>query len=813
MKRPISFLPLFVAAIFPFVSVQACGPFFSEDVFVRKLGADHPADFVAGKLGVILPTYNRADLTFAYRYLDGGVLSPEEQKPFQPKSSDEQARGLETENTKGSPNPTYYSEPAGPADLWLDVRGRYAPPHPEVHPVKQFNVVYRAGSFLAGEYENCLADAFRTAVATLESRAKTWGPQSPELADWIKAQDAVFSNCAGDSHPYFTSPDKPVIHPAQPTDAPSNAPLLLRQDRAYQKAAAQFYAAQFAPSRAGFQAIAQDSGSPWRGIARYLVARTLIREAFFSANKDDAPQGMADFNPNLMKQAQHELESMGNSQLPGISSRAIQQMLNLVRLRTEPAARLREISTALAGPKPDPDYKQDLEDLNWYLNNKLDSSAIREDFDAEELHKRPQAEFDKAFTSANDISSTAPLIDWLITFQSPSEPARKHALFEWQHHTSSIPWLLAAIAKASADNLESTALIQAAANVSPSSPAWPTITYHRLRLLIDTGHPSDARRELETDFPHIQATGSESAVNLFTGLRMRTAPTLNAALADAPRKILERSSQQQRALDECLEVIKDPKRKYDCKEDKSPVEFSADAVSIFNNALPLDTLAQTAQSKALPAPLSQSVAMMTWVRAVLLKNDRVAAQMLPLLPQKLQQQTGRGVGFHPQMAVLRNPGLRPFLDPGVQRSASWDFVESFADNWWCQNWNTIYNSSAAPVTAQSVAFITPAMRSAADKETTSLLALGSADDYLGSQVLEYARTHPDDPDIPEALYLTLRMIRYGCYHASSENDANKQDDKVASIAREVGALMRRRYATNPWTRKAAPIVWPIKKNG
>ena len=235
---------------------------------------------------------------------------------------------------------------------------------------------------------------------------------------------------------------------------------------------------------------------------------------------------------------------------------------------------------------------------------------------------------------------------------------------------SSLPWLAAALAKASSGDLEAAALMAAATHVPTSSPAWPTVTFHRLRLLIDSGHAPDARRELETDFPHVEAIGSESAVNLFSGLRMRTGPTLDAALADAPRKILERYSEQQYALDECLQVMQDPKRKYDCKEHQSPVEFSGDAVDVLNNALPLDTLAQAAKSKALPPPLSQSVAIMTWVRAVLLKNEKVAAQMLPLLPQKLQQQAGSGVGFHPMMAILRNPGLRPYLDGGVQRSAS-----------------------------------------------------------------------------------------------------------------------------------------------
>ncbi len=95
---------------------------------------------------------------------------------------------------------------------------------------------------------------------------------------------------------------------------------------------------------------------------------------------------MASFDSELMKQAQHELESMRGEQLPGISAHSVQSLLNLVQIRTEPEARLREMSAALAGPKTDPYYKQDLEDLTWYLNGKLDSLAIREDSDDYDFH-------------------------------------------------------------------------------------------------------------------------------------------------------------------------------------------------------------------------------------------------------------------------------------------------------------------------------------------------------------------------------------------------------------------------------------------
>ena len=120
------------------------------------------------------------------------------------------------------------------------------------------------------------------------------------------------------------------------------------------------------------------------------------------------------------------------------------------------------------------------------------------------------------------------------------------------------------------------------------------------------------------------------------------------------------------------------------------------------------------------------------------------------------------------MAILRNPGLRPYLDNGVQRSDSYDFVESYGDNWWCANWSTIYGEDNEPSRAESVAFLSPRDRESGKEESKSLLAMGGADEYLGSQVIAYTKAHPSDPDVPEALYLTLRMIRYGCSHAALE---------------------------------------------
>jgi hypothetical protein len=763
MRRLLSLAPAFVAVLFPFISAQACGPFFFDDVFVRSLRPDHPKLFAQGKLGVLLPTYPRADLTVAYRYLNGGSLTVEEQKAYKPTLSlSEIENDTTTDDAElGRTEMSNYVESPGAADEWLAARNKLAPPQPEIHPVGEIGHAYPLGMLLAGSYENCQADAFQTAVTTLQSRARSWGAKSPELTDWIKAQDAVFSNCNAGNHNYWG--DKAHIRPSNPFQAPANSSLLLRRDRAYQVAAAQFYASQFSQARAGFQSIAADPESPWHGVAAYLVARCLVREAYLAAEPGNGPDdNTATFKPDLMLQAQKQLASIRGQDLPGISAHAIQLMLNLIRIRTEPEARLGEISVALGSPKPDPNYLNDLTDLTWYLNGKLDSIPIREYVsDFQFKVKRPQNDytpltaaqkqpgFEEAYSDVADLREISPLIDWLVTVQSPAGAARKHAVSEWKR-TRTTPWLVAVLAKLSGSDAEVSEVIEAAEKVSTTSPAWPSVAYHRIRLLIETGHMDEARAELSAAFPLIVSVRSDSTVNLFTGLRMHSATTLDTALADAPRRILDRVSTEQASIRECLDVMKDP---------SSPVEFSADSAALFNTQMPLATLAEAARSSALPPPLRQSVAMMTWVRAVLLKNDAVAAQMFPLLPSELQQQAGAGTGFHQLTAILRNPGLRPYLDPGVQRSYSYDFIESYADNWWCADWSNSFAEQHGTSQPQSIAFLVPSSRTAAEKELADLYALGSSDEYLGSQVISYANAHPNDRDVPEALYLTLRMVR------------------------------------------------------
>src|SRR5439155_16020469 len=128
-------------------------------------------------------------------------------------------------------------------------------------------------------------DAFDNAVATLNERIKRFGAESTQVRDWIVAQDIVFSNCgAGRKIPETPQPDQ---------DA------LIRADRAYQIAAANFYAGSFDEARQQFDAIAHDRNSPWHVLAAYLAARASLRKASFAQKDDEGRPALADAETRL----------------------------------------------------------------------------------------------------------------------------------------------------------------------------------------------------------------------------------------------------------------------------------------------------------------------------------------------------------------------------------------------------------------------------------------------------------------------------------------------------------------------------------
>ena len=75
---------LMVILLSPIGSVEACGPWFEDDVFVSINTPDDLAAFAGGQLGILQAGYDSNDYAVAFRYLNGGKLSDAERNAYAP---------------------------------------------------------------------------------------------------------------------------------------------------------------------------------------------------------------------------------------------------------------------------------------------------------------------------------------------------------------------------------------------------------------------------------------------------------------------------------------------------------------------------------------------------------------------------------------------------------------------------------------------------------------------------------------------------------------------------------------------------------
>jgi hypothetical protein len=293
---------------------RACGPFLPVALFTLTRRPDEPrSQYFRGQLGVIHSTYSPENLFVAYRHVSEVGFSPEviaiiEQRNT-PKvlSQDEAvARNVRAAWLAARRKVTA----AGPmAGSWFEVFRRVSQPDAYTW------------------YLNCPDDAFRTALRTLESRIARFGTQSREVREWLSGQDQVFRNCSGGE--------------SIPQPLPADFHPLIRADREYQIAAAHFYAEHLDEAERRFQAIAQDPDSPWREIAPYLAARSVLRKATLSS-------GPGRFDRELMIKAEGDFERiLAEPSLLSVdeSSRGL---LRFIQVRLDPEKALLELGARLA---------------------------------------------------------------------------------------------------------------------------------------------------------------------------------------------------------------------------------------------------------------------------------------------------------------------------------------------------------------------------------------------------------------------------------------------------------------------------------
>ena len=741
-----------VAAGFPaaflLVAVMACGPDYEPEVFVPANHPEKPALFAQGHLGVLQSGYFHAELVVAYRYLSGGKLSNVEKDAYNPPelSPEELAAYRAQQEARVA---------AQPINRWLKARedAHAAPPAAEVQ-IAQDRVIEtkRDGWVERDDQLNCPDAAYATAADTLENRLKTWGSGSAELMEWVRGQDAVFSNCA-----------KPGTMPAAAQAGWSTA---LRQDRAYQIAAAKFYVLDFDGAIADFVAIGRDKASPWSRWGEYLAARAEVRKAANTGKTADYGE-LANFDMDGLKAAQARLLKLQQQTNDSEVRHAAAAELGFIEVRLEPAKRLDQVSNALAGPQPDHEFKQDMKDLDFLMDHNVagDTDLVR--------------------WIRNIQGAGTPVIVKSATGETTTE----EGLSVWrQEHR--LPWLVAAIAKGDAE-IE---LMDAAAEVKPDSPAYATVNYYRIGLMLGAGKRVEARALADTMIAGLGPNDMASTRNAFLAERMQTARSLAEFLADAPRTMIE-SESSNAEMAQCVGTGAANR----CAAKIPPRQFDVDAAGFFNTQMPLDLWEEAAQSSALPKHLRDAVAWAAWMRALGLGDAAAAKRMSGLLPDAVRKTSGDSDGFPATLALLRNPGLRPYLEQGVQRSVTYAMLDDYRDNWWGSRWGDgdwrlerygTDNLKAEP--PGHTDFLTAQQQKQAADEDARLNALPVAAVWLGQRAIAYVKAHPDDKDAAEALALTVRAT-----HLSSSSGESKEDGESA-VSKQAFEMLHRMYPKSPW---------------
>jgi len=736
---------------------KACAPDFLTAVFSYKRHPDLPRSrFIEGKLGVLQPTFARSYLVIAYRYLNGIGMNPRER---------EQARDYYKDRDTGKWDGSGTDWPA----QWREVRSHvHSPQAPPTLLITDGQLAYdpETHSFTL----NCAEDAFRIAIQTLKSRRTQFGAASRAFRSWVEAQDKVFENCGGGEE-------------AIPSKASADLPAIVRADRDYQIAAADFYAGNYEAALDGFRHISQDAASPWKAISRYLVVRTLLRMT------GDEDTGLS-ADPQLRREAQSILADSKLASIRGMTWNLVER----AGIRQRDQTYFQELGRLLSSTGQDNGLREEL----WNYTDMYDGVIGKADPNAIFAPSKPVAGDPARFRDVD-------LSDWIFCFQSRDSSVFSHSLERWKQ-TRSAAWLLAALAHASAATADKEALLRAAVNVSESSPAYLTARFHLYRLYEQIGDKAAARDGLTQLLASSNLKDLPSSVNLFRGLRMLTAPTFEDFVEFAVRKPVMVTTD--------LNMAEAPFSVWgaDTRFKNSEERFDRDGARLLNHHTPFRLLKQAALGDSLPAELRGEALMTAFTRGLMLGEDlsdiarKIAAiqpDLASLTDGYLRETTDEGRQFAAAFLLLRRPEARPYFASGISRQTAPGKLDPYRDNWWCpMDIEAVLDSRANTETPNILQhstndvipeFITAELAAEAKRQFAKLGTMSAATDFLGGIVFQYAKTHYDDARIPEALHNLVRSGHYGC------TDVNTWKTTQAAFR-----MLHLRYPGSEWT-KRTPI--------
>ena len=742
----------------------ACGPFILDVLFSLKRHPDLPLEpFTNGSAGIVPSSFGPMSLVLFYRQLNGLPLTKAEQAQAVKAMENKIFYLSRTEDTtRADAGKTVET----PLDQWFAARAKVTEIKVDVATNKQTGYNY---------FINCLPDSFKNATKTLEDRIGKYGV-SADTKEWLKGQDAVFASCGETA--------------ALPQDL-NSGPDWLQKDRAYQIAAAKFYQGKNPEARADLQTIAADGSSVWHTSARFVAARTYVREAsLLSSPEGEMPdKEIEGKRKEHLKKAADALQEILHDSAMSEFHLSASRLLGLVKFRMMPDERRKELGTILTSPAENQNFYNDLTDYALYVNRITESSSEAgkqlEQKEAEKAGKEYDYNYNLKLRDIPAVDRSDELTEWIFTYQAAD--GAKAAFDKWKQ-TGKLHWLVASISKVDATSPQAMNLLAEAAKIKPDSPAFPTVRFHQIRILIESGKLDDSKKKFEEigDLSRLPL----STQNTFLSQRMIFATDLEDFLKFAQRKPVmfswnETEREEPASLDEEEKL----------KSWGNRAMFDADGAAFLNEKAPLSVLRKAAMSAQLPAHLKKMLVTAVWTRAFILKNAEIEREFAPMIARYAKDSMPLFGKYSAAVnaadresaalvAILRNPVIEPYVETGYGREDSVPAdIDSIRGNWWC------VENDADKLGVTFPSFLTPQQTAEAQRENTQLIESGASATILTRRAIEFAVKYPNHEQTPEVLHLAVRSTRYGC-----------KDESTGKYSKQAFDILHNRYKTSTWAK-------------
>ncbi len=719
---------IFIYLLLPSLS-PGCGYSGDEITFTFDYQPEFPyPEFIGGKMGMIQPGLDRQNLFVAFRYLSNQSLNDGEKSAL-----------LEPPLTNQR---SWWDEQSEANKVWKDARAAVVHDKTEIGIFRQYK---QYDSFL-----NCPDDAFINAANTLKDRIGKFGAESEGMKAWVAAQDKVFSNCRDGEH--------------IPDPAPDSLPALLRADRAYQIAAAHFYAQEFDDADTAFTAIAKDKSSPWHEIAPYLSARAVIRKAtLVYSETPNAPR----WDLASLQSAEQKLKNILADPAEKKWHADAERMMGYVAYRLHPNERLQQLENELGHPGNTDAYIQRLTD--YIVSTRSDAESGNDMTDWIRLMRNMAGNM---FETAAQNAKTA-------------AAGHEEAVKFWDN-LHSLPWMVATLYSSTRfEDLPSDLAAKASA-VKPDSPVYLTVQYHMLRLRLGvTSEREKAIHDLDTLLEWPLDRLPLSSRNRLLALRLPVSRSYAEFVKYAPRNMV---------VDYGLDKEKATAAEIKTAEEKN-FHFDPTGSDYLNHYFPLMMLEAMSTDEKLPAVLRSDLSIAVFTRAIWLNDEKIAMQSAKLLMEThpegkellqayLDAKTSDEQHFAGIYALLNYPGLTPYAEfsPNYYRSDP-DKIDSLSNNWWCYQ-------KPSPDKAELPPFLKPDEIKISHDEERQLSKMPATSDWLTEESLKWAKAHPEDVRVPRALHRAVMATRYGC-----------TDKETGLLSKAAFTLLHTRYPKSEWTKK------------